>query len=167
MLQIFERETRKEKNLEAAKKLAELKSKVARENPGNKNFETKKIEILKKCEDEFYALIGKTDQEDIDQLKEEDVPKTEKKIEKDSKPETIPEQPIQSQKSAAGLELQSEEKKEDPQEDEKKLEKKVSEKQVSDMQESDRKASLNNASSNKELEIKEEDKPPSARQKKL
>ena len=103
--------------MEAAKKLADLKSKVARENPGNKTFEMKKNEILKKCEEEFYALIGKTDEN-------------------------------------AGP---SEEEKEVPQGDENKLERKVSEKQASDRAEV-----LDNTGSGKDLEVKEEDKNPSA-----
>ena len=103
--------------MEAAKKLADLKSKVARENPGNKNSEAKKNEILKKCEEEFYALIGKN-------------------VENSG---------------------QSEEEKEAPQGDEKKLERKVSEKQASDRAEI-----LDNTGSRKDLEVKEEDKNPSA-----
>ena len=155
--QIFERETRKEKNLEASKKLAELKNKVVRENIAVKDAETKKRELLKKCENEFYALIGNTENDEVDKLQEEEI----SKMEKDNKSQINGRQDNEKQ-------LKSEEKKvEEPkepeenkvmveEEDEKKLERKTSDKQAIDRQKSDRTIG-NNVDSRKDLEVKKEE----------
>jgi len=59
ILEIFERETRKEKNLDQMRKQAEGKTKVQKENRALKEWEEHKPEIIKKCEDTFFAQMEK------------------------------------------------------------------------------------------------------------
>ena len=60
-IQMFERETRKEKTLDLIKRQADTKGKGPKDARSGKDFEVKKAESIKKVEDDFFAQIGKNE----------------------------------------------------------------------------------------------------------
>lgn len=56
---MFDRETKKEKNLDTIKKAAEQKSKAQKENKAYAAWEEKKATVIKQTEEEFFAKMGK------------------------------------------------------------------------------------------------------------
>lgn len=86
---MFEREFRKEKNLEQLKKQQELAKKIApKENTAAKQkWETRKQELMKEVDTKFDALMKNMPQDEDDDMHELDSPKLKKDEKKEEKKE--------------------------------------------------------------------------------